>query len=71
MVQSKNTRLTSAAEARTSVPEHLQSLTHILSRMREAVQTEDRRAMAQHLTALAREEKALHTLIPGIGRLTR
>ena len=60
---------TSAASA--SVPEHLQSLTHILGRMREAVQTEDRMAMAQHMTALANEEEVLRALRKGVGGLTR
>jgi hypothetical protein len=60
---------TSAASA--SVPEHLQSLKHTLSRMREAVQTEDRMAMTQHMTALANEEEALRALRKGVGGLTR
>jgi hypothetical protein len=62
---------TSAAAAPASVSEHLQRLTHLLSRMREAVQAEDRRAMTHHLTALAHEEEALRTLIKGGGGLTR
>ena len=62
---------TAAAAARASVPEHLQSLQHLLGRMRDAVQTEDRRALTQHLTALAHEEEALRTLLKGVGGLTR